>query len=78
MNAPEERLKKEGSNISIFTVDSCDEPDRNANSDCSIQPEASKMTPKELRAFKHRSEDDLGEVLCSQKIDPKQLKQTNN
>ena len=63
------------SKIKTVTVDSCNKPDKNAKSDCSIQPETSKMTPKELRVFMHRSPDDVGEVLCSHKKIPKTLKQ---
>ena len=43
--------------------------------DSSIQPETSKMTPKELRDFMHRSTDNVGEVLFSDKYDSKTLKQ---
>ena len=42
-----------------------------AQSDSSIQPETSNMTPKELRAFMHRSTDNVGKVLCSNIFDPK-------
>ena len=32
------------------------------------------MTPEELRVYMHRSGDNLSEVLCSRKFDPRALK----
>ena len=55
-------------------VDTCNDDEMNAQLDSSNQAETSKMTPDEWWVYMHRSTNNIGEVLCSGKLDSKTLK----